>query len=652
MPLLFGCGVDPIDAAQDTGLEPAPIASPAGVAGVVVDADGAPLAGALVTTDPRGYEALAGSDGRFEIQWLPPGDYRLVAAAEGWRAASSDAVEVIEGQTAEVELRLEQPAETWSRIEVRVEGADGQPLAGAVVDAGGAQAETDEDGLAALEGLTGVISLSISDPSGVHRGRSLGSWDVGEAGGLQWWVGLSGTPPDNSDYIGSETCAFCHEDVPEHGDTLHADALTDDPGATLDAWFDDGASVMLGNGATARLGRSGGAPAVTLTDSGGQSRTYEAALFLASPSRATVPMARDDGRYWPLPVVFRAEDPARPGFVDAEAALLPFQLDRWFDGGGVLVDLDPLRSAEHECLACHVTGFELEWDSDGAITLDARTGGQWEEDGVGCERCHGPGEEHLQAPDAEKAFLITHPGRLDPDRADEVCGQCHAQVTSPDGLPYPWTEELGLFAPGAALLDYGESAARHWTSGAAAAPRMQLDEQRLSAHGDAGPASLRCTDCHGAHGTGEAHDLLLPADDNELCLSCHEGYTFGGDRDAVRLHTGHGYYNPGGRTESGRCTGCHMPPIATDYAFSERSGAGTLASHLFAMPAPADTLEVFGGASSLDVGEFPAHGCSDCHAYNAEQWADLGATFTGPDGDPTLSTTHQAFDEAAGEILP
>lgn len=48
---------------------------------------------------------------------------------------------------------------------------------------------------------------------------------------------------------------------------------------------------------------------------------------------------------------------------------------------------------------------------------------------MGCERCHGPGSEHVMRPSAQ---TIVNPAKLDSVRANDTCIQCHSQ-----GQPLP-----------------------------------------------------------------------------------------------------------------------------------------------------------------------------------------------------------------------
>ena len=48
---------------------------------------------------------------------------------------------------------------------------------------------------------------------------------------------------------------------------------------------------------------------------------------------------------------------------------------------------------------------------------------------IGCERCHGPGELHVNDPETidQEAPNIVNPARLEPALRESVCQQCHLQ---------------------------------------------------------------------------------------------------------------------------------------------------------------------------------------------------------------------------------
>jgi len=107
------------------------------------------------------------------------------------------------------------------------------------------------------------------------------------------------------------------------------------------------------------------------------------------------------------------------GFIFEEGGQ-PFQAPIAYYGAGRGWDLAPGysdlttiflgRKAESPCLSCHASGPK------------PVASGLFEEGAVSCERCHGPGEQHVKTPQASK---IVNPLKLDAERRDSVCAQCH-----------------------------------------------------------------------------------------------------------------------------------------------------------------------------------------------------------------------------------
>ena len=78
------------------------------------------------------------------------------------------------------------------------------------------------------------------------------------------------------------------------------------------------------------------------------------------------------------------------------------------------------------CDGCHSVNYDIR----------TKTVSEWN---VGCEKCHGPGSEHVARPSKTN---IVNPARLDFVRANDVCIQCHSQgrpVENPvGGRYYDW----------------------------------------------------------------------------------------------------------------------------------------------------------------------------------------------------------------------
>jgi hypothetical protein len=81
-----------------------------GISGVVRDAKGVPAEGARVLALSEGAEdgaeATVDSAGRFDLQRLRPGRYRVVARASG-RATDAGEVTVMDGETADVQIAVD-----------------------------------------------------------------------------------------------------------------------------------------------------------------------------------------------------------------------------------------------------------------------------------------------------------------------------------------------------------------------------------------------------------------------------------------------------------------------------------------------------------------------------------------------------------------
>src|SRR5262245_30186116 len=146
--------------------------------------------------------------------------------------------------------------------------------------------------------------------------------------------------------------------------------------------------------------------------------------------------------------------------------LLPFAYligdRRWVPGDAVF--LMPEMAAgivprlwNANCVGCHsVAG------TPGAATPRDSPDTRVAELGIACEACHGPGAEHVRV-NAEPTRryarhlgtegdpTIVNPSRLAPDRASEVCGQCHGVFRFRD--LDSWRRHGPGFRPGATLED-------------------------------------------------------------------------------------------------------------------------------------------------------------------------------------------------------
>ena len=634
------------------------VSTRASLTGRVLDERGNGIAGAYVLTEPRGFESQADDKGRYTLPWLPAGELGVVAVAPGWAPLRGARVELVEGGEHELDLQLAERL-PQGLVTVTVTDPKGEPVADALVTVSdGSSAMSDELGVARLEGVVGEgLTLQVVDAGEDLWTRTLEDVDLAGGGGLQWSPQLAGRPDGEVEYFGDGWCARCHGDlVDAFSATPHGRAFEREPSGALAERLDDGLILELGD-ASLELLIVDGAVQAWLTDAIGGLVEAPVVGFLGSVDSQSVPLVEFDGQRFPLPAVWVAPRDTREGFPCSESALLPFETERWLDDDDRLVfedaAPDAARSAEALCLPCHVSGYTLALRDDGGVDMSFEDEPGWQDDGVSCERCHGPGESHLFSMSASD---VVQPGLLDSARANEVCAQCHSRTEGAhSGLPHPFGEERP-FQPGEWLEDTTLSAPQAWPSGAAAAGHMQHNELLDNLHGPTG-ADLRCVDCHEVHGEhGAVRPSLLRAtvDDNALCEGCHLQLSFDGDTWTAAEHMGHRFYDPSGAQEAGRCVLCHMPATATDAGWCEQTGSGSLSSHRFEALSPQHTVDAFEdlGVQVAELGEVPPHACADCHAWNAWYFDSLGLGFRGPQGDPAELETHEAFLSAHGGMFP
>jgi len=220
---------------------------------------------------------------------------------------------------------------------------------------------------------------------------------------------------------------------------------------------------------------------------------------------------------------------------------------------------------------------------------------------VGCERCHGPGSEHVAHPTRTN---ILDPARMDYVRASDTCIQCHSQgrpLTSPiEGKYYDWPVgyQVGLSLANFWQLEehkLGETTFTHFADGSAHKNRMQGNDFVQSVMYRRG---ITCFSCHDVHGTENNAQLRKPVD--QLCLDCHGPMSANGPRTAtLEEHTHHKKGSPGSQ-----CVACHMPKIDTTIADVK------VRAHTFAFITPQMT----------DDYKIP-NPCTSCHTDKSTAWA-------------------------------
>ena len=239
------------------------------------------------------------------------------------------------------------------------------------------------------------------------------------------------------------------------------------------------------------------------------------------------------------------------------------------------------------CDGCHSVNYNI----------DTHQVTEWN---VGCEKCHGPGSQHVAHP--TKANIV-NPSRLDFVRANDTCIQCHSQgqpLANPiKGKYYDWP--VG-FEVGQRLADFwkleelkpGTTNFYQYADLTAHKNRMQGNDfvQSNMYHRE-----IRCFDCHEVHSNQNISNLNERG--NQVCLQCHTAQNAAGLKGTVPEHTHHAANSLGSQ-----CTACHMPRI------EQTIKDNYVAAHTFRFISPVLTEQ-----SGIP------NPCTSCHKDKSNQWA-------------------------------
>jgi hypothetical protein len=174
------------------------------------------------------------------------------------------------------------------------------------------------------------------------------------------------------------------------------------------------------------------------------------------------------------------------------------------------------RRVRHECMFCHNAYAGVAKSSESywrAQTFPAEL-----PEGIGCQRCHGPGARHsaiaLTGDVAKTKSSIVNPSRLDARRMMDVCYECHLQPAVALFGVRRFGRDIYSFRPGELLADY--------------APPIDTDPKdrfEINHHPyrleqsrcfKESSSKLTCLTCHNPHRRG------TNAEYRAACLSCHQ----------------------------------------------------------------------------------------------------------------------------------
>lgn len=206
--------------------------------------------------------------------------------------------------------------------------------------------------------------------------------------------------------------------------------------------------------------------------------------------------------------------------------------------------VDFSRRVNPGCLECHATYIRPlsqdpstnRYDRDSLVT------------GISCERCHGPGANHVARQKAGSASASTgqailNPAKFSRDRQVDLCALCH------NGVQREATAPPFSYMPGKPLSDYFRllqtDPAEHPDVHGNQVGLLQRSRCYLSS------PNMTCSTCHDVHAKEQPAAAY-----SAKCLTCHQWQSCG-----VSKTIGHSIAN--------NCIDCHMPVEPTRVIVSE-----------------------------------------------------------------------------------
>jgi len=408
-------------------------------------------------------------------------------------------------------------------------------------------------------------------------------------------LSATGAVAGQPDYLGSETCAACHQSEFDSWQGSHHD-LAMQPASEASVLGDFDNSEFNNFGVTSSFYRDGKDFMVRTDGSDGNLQSFKISYTFGVYPLQQYLIEIADGRMQALGIAWDA----RPGS-DGGQRWFHLYPDENIPHNDVLHWTQPSQNWNNMCAECHSTRLQKNYDPESNSFATS-----WAEVNVACEACHGPGSNHqswaeresgweqfaddfgLQVQlnerqgvhwklDAGESIARRSQGR-DSFREIETCARCHSR-RSPISPEYRHGEALldhylpALLTDGLYFAD-GQIEDEVYVYGSFMQSKMQA-------------AGVTCSDCH------EPHSLELLAPGNAVCLQCHLADAYDNSE--------HHFHEVDDKGAS--CAECHMPT---------RSYMVVDPRHDHSMRIPRPDLTVSSGTPNA---------CNNCHSQESPEWA-------------------------------
>jgi predicted CXXCH cytochrome family protein len=356
--------------------------------------------------------------------------------------------------------------------------------------------------------------------------------------------------------VGNDACRRCHAAI---SDSYARTAMARTSGPAFPPM--EGTFRHVPSGVTYRVYASGDAALLSYDRDGGRPLHGAVRLeyYIGSNTRGRTYLFNVGGFWYQSPINYYAARNVwdmSPGYAGLQSMELNHPVDR-------------------TCLFCHASRRQQPVQA----TRNRFENEPFLQAGVGCERCHGPGSEHVDGRGS-----MVNPAKLDPEGRDSICVQCHlegkARITK-------FGRSEDDFTPGHVFADYVAVFVPEDNARLRRGAVSHVESLAVSRCKRESGASMSCLTCHDPHVQPDASTKAEYY--RAKCVGCHEPF-------GARHHP-----------EQRDCTTCHMPrresadishTVVTDHRILRRPQD----SH--SEPPSGDTLVEFGRgtASARDLG--------------------------------------------------
>jgi Cytochrome c554 and c-prime len=349
-------------------------------------------------------------------------------------------------------------------------------------------------------------------------------------------------PPEDPVFTGSAACASCHKDIyASHIKTAHYLDSRPASAEAIKGSFKNGKNRFVYNDhMEVLMEKKDGHFFQTAQFNGNTTESEAFAIVIGSGRKGQSYLYWDGDRLFQLPISYYVP------------------LDSWVNSPGYPTNLVYFNKAVHgQCMECHGTNAKIA-EIDGRGTVFDSSSIMY---GIDCERCHGPGSQHV-------AWHNTHPGeltgkyivnakRLGRQQRLDACALCHSGFRQENQPSFS-------FRVGDTLDNYSTA---NYDSAATASLDVHGNQYGLLISSKCFQQSqLDCSSCHDPH-TNEHGQFAAYS---QRCLSCHNTTSQHPCSSSVVKQ----------KNLTANCIDCHMPALASQKITFQISGEKQLVNDL------------------------------------------------------------------------